>query len=292
MSELRAGVAGLGAMGEPMARNLHEAGLLAAVWNRTASKAQALARELGVTHADSPEALARECDVLVVCVSADDDVRAVCEAMLPGLQPGSLVVDTSTVGQATAVQMNELLATREAGFLDAPVSGGVEGAKKGTLSMMVGGDAEQLKKARPALEAMTSRITHMGTVGSGQAAKAVNQVMVAGIAQAVCEALAFGEQLGLNGGQLVDVLSGGAAGNWFLDHRGRTMLADDFSPGFKLGLLYKDLGICQSMAAELGGKLPMVEMSLIHYGGLMKDGHADEDTSALIRQKRTLFGAH
>ena len=128
-----------------------------------------------------------------------------------------------------------------------------------------------------------------GAVGNGQATKAVNQVMVAGIAQAVCEALAFGERLGLDGDQVVEVLSGGAAGNWFLEHRGRTMLADNFTPGFKLALLHKDLGICQSMAAELGGKLPMVEMSLIHYGGLMKDGFAEEATSALIRQKRTLF---
>jgi len=289
MSELRAGVAGLGAMGEPMARNLHQVGLLAAVWNRTTSKAKALARELGVENADSPETLARECDLIIVCVSADDDVREVCEAMMPGLQSGNVVVDTSTVSQATALEMNDLLATQGVGFLDAPVSGGVEGAKKGTLSMMVGGEAEQLEKARPALEAMTSRITHMGTVGSGQATKAVNQVMVAGIAQAVCEALAFGERLGLDGDQVVDVLSGGAAGNWFLDHRGQTMLADNFTPGFKLGLLHKDLGICQSMAAELGGKLPLVEMSLIHYGGLMKDGFAADDTSALIRQKRTLF---
>ena len=153
MSQLRAGVAGLGAMGEPMARNLHKAGLLSAVWNRTASKAETLAGELGVAHAASLETLAQDCDVIIVSVSADDDVRAVCEAMLPGLKAGSVVVDTSTVGQATAVQMRDLLAANQVGFLDAPVSGGVEGARKGSLSMMVGGDETHLTQARPALEA-------------------------------------------------------------------------------------------------------------------------------------------
>lgn len=289
MTELRVGFAGLGAMGANMARNINKAGLLTAVWNRTADTAAELAKELGVMHSASPAELAQACNVIVLCVSADKDVRDVCAALNPGLQAGDTVVDTSTVSSATARELHGTLAEKNVAFLDAPVSGGVEGARKGSLSVMVGGDAEALDRVRPVLEAMSARVTHMGPAGAGQATKAVNQVMVAGIAQAVCEALAFGEQLGLDGDQVVDVLAAGAAANWFLDLRGRTMLSNDFTPGFRLDLLYKDLGICQQMAAELGGKLPLVEMSLIHYGGLMKDGHAHEDTSALIRLKRALF---
>ncbi len=171
-------------------------------------------------------------------------------------------------------------------FLDAPVSGGVEGAKNGKLSVMVGGDAAVLERARNLLSAYALKVTLMGPTGAGQATKAVNQVLVAGIAQAVCEGLAFGEALGLKPESLVPTLAAGAAGNWFIDKRGATMLADNFTPGFKSALLLKDLHIVQAMADALGKHYSVVEQSLADYQKLVDAGFGEEDTSALIRLKR------
>lgn len=283
------GFIGLGAMGLPMARNLHCAGLLAGVWNRTRSKAQALAAETGAQAASEVAELARRCDVVFTCVSADDDVLQIVDALLPGLAAGKVVVDTSTVSRATAVGVADKLAAVGVEFLDAPVSGGVEGARRGTLAMMVGGDAAVLERVRPALEAVAGRIAHMGPVGAGQATKAVNQVMVAGINQAVCEALAFAQGLGLPMDRVIETTGAGAAGNWFLSHRGATMANGRFDPGFKVALHRKDLTICQSMAREYGVSLPLIEMTLVHYRRLCDAGYGDEDISALFREKRKLF---
>jgi 3-hydroxyisobutyrate dehydrogenase len=284
--ELKVGVIGLGAMGAPMAGHLAAAGLLAGVWNRTTERATALADDLGVPVAGDPASLARSCNVLLTCVSADHDLEAVIHAALPGLNSGDLVIDASTVSPTVTRKLSAGLAERGIGLVDAPVSGGVEGARKGTLSVMAGGDSAEIERIRPVLEAISARITHMGPVGSGQATKAVNQVMVAGINEAVCEALAFGEKLNLPSERLIEVLSAGAAGNWFLDHRGRTMLADRFEPGFKCGLLLKDLGICRSLAQELDMSLSMTDAAIEDYQRLVDDGGFDDDTSALIRLKR------
>jgi 3-hydroxyisobutyrate dehydrogenase len=284
--ELNVGVIGLGAMGAPMARHLAAAGLLAGVWNRTTERAMTLADDLGVAAASDPAALARSSNVLLTCVSADQDLEAVIQAALPGLASGDIVIDTSTVSPTVTRKLSADLVAQGIGLVDAPVSGGVEGARKGTLSVMAGGDCADIERIRPVLEAISARITHMGPVGSGQATKAVNQVMVAGINEAVCEALAFGEKLNLPSERLIEVLSAGAAGNWFLDHRGRTMLADRFEPGFKCGLLLKDLGICRSLAQELDMSLTMTDAAIEDYQRLVDDGGFDEDTSALIRLKR------
>ncbi|MEJ2534605.1 MAG: NAD(P)-dependent oxidoreductase [Gammaproteobacteria bacterium] len=283
---LKTGVIGLGAMGAPMARNLARAGLLGTVWNRTRARADELATELGVPVADSPAALADCCDVILTCVSADEDLEAVVRACEPGLRAGQAVVDTSTVNPATARKLAAWLEPRGVAFVDAPVSGGVEGAKAGTLSVMAGGDSANLSRIAPVLEAISARITHMGGVGAGQATKAVNQVMVAGIAEAVCEGLALAEKLNLPPERLINVLSAGAAGSWFLDKRGLTMLQDRFAPGFKSGLLLKDLRICEALARELDMNLPMVEAAIEDYAALVDAGHADSDTSVLIELKR------
>jgi 3-hydroxyisobutyrate dehydrogenase len=283
---MKAGIIGLGAMGAPMARNVVKQGLLAAVWNRTEATAAALAQELGVHHAASPAELAGEVDVVLVCVSADRDVLDMIDALLPGLRPGSIVVDLSTVSRGTAIEAARRVRSREADFLDAPVTGGVEGAKNGTLAIMVGGAAETLERARPVLEAMASRVIHMGDVGSGQATKAVNQIMCAGINEAVTEALAFGARLGLDLDKVIQVVSGGAAGNWFLEKRGATMTQGIFQPGFKLALHQKDLKICLSMAEQLGIHLPLTEMTSEDYAKLLEQGHGDEDISSLYRLKR------
>lgn len=282
---MSAGFIGLGAMGAPMARHLHARGLLGVVGNRTAAKAQVLATELGVTAATSAADFAA-CEVVALCVSLDADVLENVQALAAVLPAGAVVIDHSTVSVDTARQAQALLAAHGIGFVDAPVSGGVEGARNGKLSVMVGGSEADLAKARPVFEAYAARITHMGDTGAGQATKAVNQVLVAGINEAVCEGLALGEKLGLDPEKLLPTLMAGAAGNWFLEKRGATMLANQFTPGFKCGHLLKDLRIVRGMAADLGLRTPVVDQALADYAELVQRGEGDADTSALILLKR------
>ncbi len=279
---MKTGMIGLGAMGLGMARNLAKAGFLTAVYNRTAAKTA----EFKVAVFDSPEALAADVDLVLICVSADQDVLSVVEAIALTVKSGTIVVDMSTVSSETAKKAGAILVEKQVAFLDAPVSGGVEGAKNGKLAMMVGGDLEALEKVRPVLEALAARIIYMGATGSGQATKAVNQIMGAGINQAVTEALAFAQAQGLALDKVIDVISGGASGNWFLQHRGSTMTQGTFAPGFKLALHHKDLKICQSMAAQTGFSTPITDMTISHYAQLMADGYGDEDISALYRLKK------
>lgn len=285
---IRAGVIGLGAMGAPMARHLAQAGLLNMVWNRTADRAEVLANETGASVASGPEQLAANCNVILTCVSADQDLLDVVEQLLPGVKAGSVLVDTSTVSPATANRVAGSLQKAGAGFVDAPVSGGVEGAKKGTLSVMAGGDSANISRIMPVLEAISATVTHMGPVGSGQATKAVNQVMIAGIAEAVCEALALAEKLNLPSERLLSVVGAGAARSWFLERRGQTMLDSSFAVGFKLSLLLKDLLICRALAQDLNISLPTVEAAIRDYRELVELGDGDHDISGLIRLKRGL----
>ncbi len=285
----RAVVYGLGAMGRPMARNLHQHGLLIGVKNRTAGKAQALQKELGLPDFPDDATLFSQADCVVTCVAADDDLKAVVRKITPHLAAGSVIIDTSTVSPETARELAEDLKKQGIEFLDAPMSGGVEGARKGALSFMVGGDKNTFKRARDIFAAMGNQITWMGKSGQGQAAKMVNQVMVAGIAQAVCEALAFAEASKLNTDKLIEVLTAGAANNWFLEKRGHSMLKNEFGTGFKLSLLHKDLSICQSTVKRLDAELPIIEQGLREYGELMQKGYGDEDISALIRLYRRIF---
>jgi len=286
------GVIGLGAMGASMAKNLADAGLLNMVWNRTSSKANAFADETGVAVAVDPAQLAGACNIILICVSADEDLLNVIEQILPSITPGTIVVDTSTVSPATAKQLAARLSDVDAGFVDAPVSGGVEGARKGTLSVMAGGNSANISRIMPVLEAISASVTHMGEVGAGQATKAVNQVMIAGVAEAVCEALALSEKLNLPSERLLSVVGAGAAGSWFLNHRGKTMLKDEFDVGFKLSLLLKDLLICQSLAQDLDISLPTVEAAISDYRELVKLGDGDHDISGLIRLKRDAGNLH
>jgi 3-hydroxyisobutyrate dehydrogenase len=285
---MKVGYIGLGAMGQGMARNLAKAGQLHGVYNRTGSKADALAAELQVNAYSSPQALAAQADVILICVSADGDVMQMVLAIAETVKPVSVVVDTSTVSSQTAQQAAKILKAKQADFLDAPVSGGVEGARQGSLAMMVGGDAMVLERVKPVLQAMTARIEHLGDTGAGQACKAVNQIMCAGINQAVTEALAFGEAQGLDMQKVIDVITGGAAGNWFLAHRGKTMTQGIFKPGFKLALHHKDLLICQHMAEQANLACPLTDNTVHDYWLLMQQGFGDEDISALYRLKRNI----
>jgi 3-hydroxyisobutyrate dehydrogenase len=284
---MKSGVIGLGAMGAGMAINLHKAGHLHRVWNRTTSKAEALSKETGVEVSSTIQSLATDCELIITCVSRDADVLEVVEKIAETAKPGTIVIDTSTVSSETAIQAEKMLQAKNIQFLDCPVSGGVEGAKKGTLSMMVGGDEATLEKSRATLLAIAANIVHIGATGAGQACKAVNQILCAGINQAVTEALAFGEDMNLNMDRVLDVVTKGAAGNWFMEHRGRTMLAGSFDVGFKVNLHHKDLGICIKMAEQNSKvNIPLVEQTIADYEKLMEQGHGNEDISALYRLKR------
>ena len=286
---MRVGFAGLGAMGTHMARNLHRAGLLTAVWNRTAEKASALAQELGVAAAATPAELAAGVDTVVLCVSADNDVLDVVRALAPGLASGSRVIDCSTVAADTARKAAELLGKQGVEFLDCPVSGGVEGAREGTLAVMAGGTGQAFERARPVLEAMGRTIAHFGPTGSGQAAKATNQIMCAGIIEAVSEAMAFARAQGLPLEKLIETLGKGAGSSWYFVHRAPNMARGSYPAGFRVRLHAKDLTICRDMAARLGVALPVVERMLSEYAELVARGYGDEDISAAFRLKAELF---
>ncbi|HZC87164.1 MAG TPA: NAD(P)-dependent oxidoreductase [Steroidobacteraceae bacterium] len=286
---MRTGFVGLGAMGTHMARNLHRAGLLTAVWNRSSGKAQSLAAELGVAAPATLAELAAACEAVVSCVSADADVLEVTRGLAPALRQDALVLDCSTVSAETARQAAELIEPRGADFLDCPVSGGVEGARDGTLAIMVGGKPEAYERAQPILQALGRTIAHFGPVGSGEAAKATNQIMVAGIVEAIAEAMAFAHAQGLPLDKLIATLGKGAGSSWYFVHRAPNMARGSYPPGFRVRLHDKDLGICHDMAARFGTALPVVERMRKEYAELIARGYGDEDVSATFRLKEELF---
>jgi 3-hydroxyisobutyrate dehydrogenase len=286
---MQTGFVGLGAMGAHMARNLARAGLLTGVWNRTTEKAAELAAELKCHAFANLAELAANCEAVIICVSADEDVREVVAGLDPGLSPRMLVMDCSTVGSATARAMHARLAALGVGFLDCPVSGGVEGARSGKLAIMVGGDEADFARALPVLQKLGTTITHLGPSGAGQAAKATNQIMCAGIIQAVGEAMAFAHAEGLPLDRLIETLGKGAGSSWYFVNRAPFMAQGSFPAGFRVRLHAKDLRICREMAAERGASLPVVESTLQQYAQLIVQGFGDEDISAIYRLKSALF---
>jgi 3-hydroxyisobutyrate dehydrogenase len=272
-----------------MARNLQRAGLLAAVWNRSSGKAQALAAELRVEAPATLAELGASCEAIVSCVSADADVLEVTRALAPALRQGALLLDCSTVSAETARRAAELLEPRGVQFLDCPVSGGVEGARDGTLAIMVGGKPEAYERAQPILQALGRTIAHFGPVGSGEAAKATNQIMVAGIVEAIAEAMAFAHAEGLPLDKLIATLGKGAGSSWYFVHRAPNMARGSYPAGFRVRLHDKDLGICHDMAARFGTALPVVERMRKEYAELIARGYGDEDVSATFRLKEELF---
>jgi 3-hydroxyisobutyrate dehydrogenase len=286
---MRTGFIGLGAMGRHMARNLAKANLLAGVWNRTTATAEAVAAEIGCAVAASPAALASDVDVLVLCVSADADVLELVEAIAPAVRPGTIVIDCSTVGAGTARRAAAELAARGAAFLDCPVSGGVEGARDATLAIMCGGEPAAFERALPVLRALGRTVTLLGPSGAGQAAKATNQIMCAGIIRAVAEAMAFARAQRLPLESLVETLGKGAGSSWYFVNRAPNMICGSFPAGFRVRLHAKDLALCRAMAAEFGVTLPVVESMLAEYAELIAAGYGDEDISAAYRLKAALF---
>jgi 3-hydroxyisobutyrate dehydrogenase len=280
---------GLGAMGIHMARNLSRAGLLTAVWNRTPDKARQLAAELKVAAPATLAELASQIDAVVSCVSADADVLEVVRGLSPGLKSGALMLDCSTIGAETARQAAQLLEPKGAQFLDCPVSGGVEGARDGTLAIMVGGDQAAFERAQPILKALGRTVAYFGPTGSGQAAKATNQIMCAGIIDAIAEAMAFAHAQGLPLDKLIDTLGKGAGSSWYFVNRAPNMMRGTYPAGFRVRLHAKDLGICHDMAARFGVELPVVERMLKEYAELIARGHGDEDISVTYLLKEELF---
>jgi len=288
----RVGFVGLGTMGAAMAANVARAGYAVTAWNRTPGRAPEL-DALGVRRAASPAAVARASDVIVTVVADTPDVEAVLfgrEGVLEGAAPGSLVVDVSTISPSSTRDFAVRLAERGVSMLDAPVSGGSEGAVKGTLSIFVGGAATDLERARPILEAMGRTITHVGPIGAGQAVKAVNQVILAGAYLGVAEGIVLALKAGLDADQVVTALSGGAAQSWVLANRSGRMIANDYPLGFKTALHRKDLRIALSMARELGVDLPVSALCDAIEGELLDGGHGDEDMSAVARVIRARAG--
>jgi 3-hydroxyisobutyrate dehydrogenase len=276
-------------MGQHMARNLHRAGLLAGAWNRTPGKSATFAAETGSRAFDSPSALAAACEAVVTCVSADDDLLEVVEAIRPALQKGSLVIDCSTVAADTAREAASRIAAAGSSFLDCPVSGGVEGARNATLAIMCGGDEEAFARARPVLEALGKTIVRMGPSGSGQATKATNQILCAGAIQVAAEAMAFARAEGLPLDRVIEILGKGAGSSWYFVHRAPFMARGEYPAGFRVRLHQKDLGICRAMAARHGAILPLVESTLADYARLIASGHGEEDISTIFRLKALLF---
>ena len=289
---MRVGFVGLGTMGGAMAANVARAGFEVTAWNRTAGRASELG-ELGVTIVDSPSAVASASDVIVTIVSDTPDVEAVLfgpDGVAAGAASGALVVDMSTISPSATRDFAARLAEQGVAMLDAPVSGGSEGAKKGTLTIFVGGDAADLERARPALEAMGTTITLVGPIGSGQAVKAVNQVILAGTYLGVAEGIVLAIKAGLDVEQVVVALSGGAAQSWVLANRSGRMLENDYPLGFKVALHRKDLGIALQLARETGTSLPISALCEQIEAGLIGKGHADDDMSAVARAIRELSG--
>jgi 3-hydroxyisobutyrate dehydrogenase len=288
----RIGFVGLGIMGHAMAQNLITQGFDTVVWNRTTSRADDLV-VLGGTVAASPSDVAREADKVLVCVSDTPDVEAVVfgpDGVSAGTSPGSLIIDHSTISPGATKDFALRINEQEAFWLDAPISGGSEGAMNGTLSIMIGGDVAQVERSRPYLEAVGSTITHVGPQGAGQLVKAVNQVLVVVNQLAVSEALLLAEAGGLDLEATLSAVAGGAAGSWMLSNRGPQMIERDWSPGFTIDLQQKDLRLVLAAADDLG--VPLPGTALVHqlYRALQNQGLGAEGNHALVKALEMMSG--
>jgi 3-hydroxyisobutyrate dehydrogenase len=289
---VRVGFCGMGTMGAAMATNVARAGFPLMVWNRTPGRA-ALPVSMGAREAASPRELAAGSDIIVVCVSDSPDVEQVLlgpDGVAEGVAPGSLVIDCSTISPAVTRDVAARLSSQGVAMVDAPVSGGSEGAQKGTLTIMVGGDPRDVERARPVLASMGANITHMGPIGAGQATKAVNQVILCGSYLGVAEGIVLAIKAGLDPEQVVTALSGGAARSWVLENRAGRMIDDDYPLGFRIALHLKDLGIALDLARDVGASLPVAALASQIESGLVARGHGDDDNAALARAIREWSG--
>ena len=285
-------VIGLGTMGAPMALNLMKAGHRVVVHNRTRDRELPLV-EAGAQRADTPPVAAANADIIVTCVSDTPDVQTIIldgNGVIAGAKPGSLVIDMSTISPTTTRDIAASLAEKGVAMLDAPVSGGSEGAQQGTLSIMVGGDAADVARAMPVLEAMGKTITHVGNIGAGQLTKAINQIIVAGTYWSIAEGMALGLKAGLDMEKVTQAVGGGAAGSWGLTNRAGNMINNEYPLGFRVRLHRKDLLIALEAARELNLPLPMAAYVEQVESSLIGKGYGDEDVSAIARSVREQGG--
>ena len=283
---------GLGTMGIGMSLNILKAGHEVTVQNRTRQKEEAVAKE-GANRAPSPREAAEGAEIIVTMVSDTPDVEAVvlgANGVIHGAPQGAIVIDMSTISPAATRQMADELGQKGIKMLDAPVSGGPEGAQNGTLAIMVGGDAADFKRALPILDAMGKTVTHVGPIGAGQITKAINQIIISGTYLTVAEGLTLGIKAGLDMQKVIQAISGGAASSWVLHNRGINVVNNTYPLGFRVKLHHKDLGIALDTARELDVTLPATALVAQIENGLIARGYGDDDVSAIGRSIREQSG--
>ena len=285
---MKIAVLGMGTMGAPMATNLIKAGCEVTVQNRTRSREEPLAK-LGAARAETPAAAAGDVDIVLCCVSDTPDVERVLldpesgVGVVHGLKDGGLVIDCSSIAPEATRRFAEQFRARNIGYVDAPVSGGSEGAIKGTLTIMCGGTEEDFARAEPVLKIIGAKVTRIGPVGCGQIAKVANQVAIAGTFMALAEALTLAYRAGANPERVVDAIGGGVAGSWILNNRSDKMLNDDYPLGFRTRLHRKDLGIALDTARQFKVPVPIASLVATIEDALIAQGFGDEDMSNLAR---------
>ena len=287
----KAAFIGLGVMGYPMAGYLQQKGYETTVYNRTAAKADEWAGKYGGSSAPTPKQAAEGADFVMVCVGNDDDLRSVVlgeDGALAGMKAGAILVDHTTASADVAREIAALAADKGVGFVDGPVSGGQAGAENGVLTVMCGGSQKDFDTAKPAIMSYARACELLGEAGSGQIAKMVNQICIAGLVQGLSEALHFAQSAGLDGRKVVDTISKGAAQSWQMENRYGTMLDDQFEFGFAVDWMRKDLGICLEQAKRMGISLPVTAVVDQFYGDVQAMGGGRWDTSSLIRRLRQL----
>lgn len=288
---------GLGVMGYPMAAHLASAGHSVTVYNRTASKAAAWCAQFAnidgkaaqVAHAATPREAVKGAALVFCCVGNDDDLRSVTlgpDGAFAGMAPGAIFVDHTTASANIAREMHAAAGALGLQFVDAPVSGGQAGAENGLLTVMCGGDKPAFDAAQPVAMAFSRAFTHLGDSGSGQLAKMVNQICIAGLVQGLSEGIAFGQRAGLDMNQVLDVIGKGAAQSWQMDNRGKTMVADKFEFGFAVDWMRKDLGLVLDEARRNGAKVPVTALVDQFYADVQELGGKRWDTSSLIKRLR------
>lgn len=278
---------GLGVMGYPMAGHLAKQGLTTRVYNRTSSKADAWAKEYGGTAHATPKEAAEGADLVLVCVGNDDDVRQVTigtDGVLSSMATGSYLIDHTTASADLALALDTTCREQGVAFLDAPVSGGQQGAENGALTIMCGGEQAHFDAVQPILDHYARAVTLMGSASSGQLTKMVNQICIAGLVQGLAEGLHFAEQAGLDKQQVIDVVSKGAAGSWQMENRHKTMIANEYNHGFAVDWMRKDLGICLEQARRLNATLPVTALVDQFYADVQRMDGGRWDTSSLLKR--------
>jgi len=280
---------GLGVMGYPMAGHLARAGHQVTVYNRTAAKAQAWVKEHGGLHAATPREAAAGCDLVFACVGNDDDLRSVvlgADGAFAGMKPASIFIDHTTASAEVARALHGEAGKQQLHFVDAPVSGGQAGAVNGMLTVMCGGEPQPFDTMKPVALAFAKAVTRVGDPGAGQLAKMVNQIAIAGLVQALSEAVAFGQKAGLDMRLVLDVIGKGAAQSWQMDNRGATMIDDQFDFGFAVDWMRKDLGLVLDEARRNGARVPVTALVDQFYADVQALGGSRWDTSSLVKRLR------